>query len=124
MACDLEHMYKFLLKWQIGILSVFVLAGVLLFGYLYFLTDIGYYRVVLLTGVVMAIALGILTTIRLLIYFLLKFSGGNSRGVDECHSKINRMDFAIFVLKFLGMNLIAFCYTLGILSLFVFMVNK
>lgn len=119
----MKILYKFLIRWQIAFVIIFIIFGILLLCYLYFLKNIGYYRVTLLGGVVMAVVLGGVTTIRMIIYFLERFSK-KIRPHEEFDPENNYLDFFIFLLKFFGMNAIAFCYVVAILSISVFMFNK
>lgn len=115
--------FDYLIKRQIVFFFLAILGGAGLFFYLAMIEGLGYYRTSLLSGLIMAIFLAVLTTVRVLIYFLSRFSSGDS---DEGQSRrfdgsiSARVDFAIFFLKFFGMHAIAFCFTLGFLSVCFF----
>jgi hypothetical protein len=115
----MNDVFDFLIKRQMAFFFLAILGGAGLFFYLAMIEGLGYYRTSLLSGVIMAIFLAVLTTVRALIYFLSRFSNGDS---DEGQSRrfdgstSARVDFTIFLLKFFGMYAIAFCFTLGFLS--------
>lgn len=119
----MNDVFDFLIKRQMAFFFLAMLGGAGLFFYLAMIEGLGYYRTSLLSGVIMAIFLAVLTTVRVLIYFLSRFSSGDSgegqsRRFDGSISP--RVDFTIFLLKFFGMHAIAFCFTLGFLSVCFF----
>lgn len=123
----MNDVFDFLIKRQLAFVFLAVLGAAGLFFYFATIEGLGYYRTSLLSGVIMAVVLAIVTTFRVLIYFLSRFSSGDPdedrvRKFDGSSSA--RVDFSIFLLKFFGLNAIAFCFTLGLLSMSFFILKR
>lgn len=123
----MNDVFDFLIKRQMAFFFLAVLGGAGLYFYLAMVEGLGYYRTALLSGVIVAIVLAVLTTVRVLIHFLSRFSSGDS---DEGRSRkfdgsiSARVDFTIFLLKFVGLHAIAFSYSLGFLSVSFYMLKR
>ena len=123
----MNDVFDFLIKRQLAFFFLAVLGAAGLFFYFATIEGLGYYRTSLLSGVIMAVVLAAVTTVRVLIYFLSRFSSGDTgenraRKFDGTASA--RVDFTIFLLKFFGLNAIAFCFTLGLLSMSFFILKR
>jgi hypothetical protein len=123
----MNDVFDFLIKRQLAFFFLAVLGATGLFFYFAMTEGLGYYRTSLLSGVIMAVVLAAVTTVRVLIYFLSRFSSGDpdedrARRFDGSSSA--RVDFSIFLLKFFGLNAIAFCFTLGLLSMSFFILKR
>ncbi|CAN7304615.1 hypothetical protein LJR038_003490 [Acidovorax sp. LjRoot38] len=123
----MNDVFDFLIKRQMAFVFLAVLGGATLFFYFAMIEGLGYYRTSLLSGVIMAVGLAVVTTIRVLIYFLSRFSNGDS--VKDQSRKFDgsvaaRVDFTIFLLKFIGIHAIAFCFSLGIFSMYFFILKR
>ena len=123
----MNDVFDFLIKRQLAFFFLAVLGAAGLFFYFATIEGLGYYRASLLSGVIIAVVLAAVTTVRVLIYFLSRFSSGDpdedrARKFDDSSSA--RVDFTIFLLKFFGLNAIAFCFTLGLLSMSFFILKR
>lgn len=125
----MKNVIGFLLKWQMVFLFCSIVMSGGVFCYFYFIENIGSFKMMALTGVIMAVILGFLTTMRLVIYFLLKFTEGDPLGFQPRNFvledlQFNSIDFIVFCIRFFGVLLITFCYALAILSMLVFILDR
>jgi len=123
----MNDVFDFLIKRQMAFFFLAVLGAAGLFYYFATIEGLGHYRTSLLSGVIMAVVLAVVTTVRVLIYFLSRFSSGDTgenRARKFDGSASARVDFAIFLLKFFGLHAIAFGFTLGFISLSFFILKR
>lgn len=123
----MNDVFDFLIKRQMAFFFLAVLGAAGLFYYFATIEGLGHYRTSLLSGVIMAVVLAVVTTVRVLIYFLSRFSSGDTgenRARKFDGSASARVDFTIFLLKFFGLYAIAFGFTLGFLSLSFFILKR
>lgn len=123
----MNDVFDFLIKRQMAFFFLAVLGAAGLFYYFATIEGLGHYRTSLLSGVIMAVVLAVVTTVRVLIYFLSRFSSGDTgenRARKFDGSASARVDFTIFLLKFFGLHAIAFGFTLGFISLSFFILKR
>ncbi|CAN7538839.1 hypothetical protein LJR074_003858 [Acidovorax sp. LjRoot74] len=123
----MNDVFDFLIKRQMAFFFLAVLGAAGLFYYFATIEGLGHYRTSLLSGVVMAVVLAVVITVRVLIYFLSRFSSGDTgenRARKFDGSASARVDFTIFLLEFFGLHAIAFGFTLGFLSLSFFILKR
>lgn len=65
----MNDVFDFLVKRQMVFVFLAVLGGATLFFYFAMIEGLGHYRTSLLSGVIMAVVLAVVTTIRVLIFF-------------------------------------------------------
>jgi len=65
----MNDVFDFLIKRQLAFFFLAVLGATGLFFYFAMIEGLGYYRTSLLSGVIMAVVLAAVTTVRVLIYF-------------------------------------------------------
>lgn len=123
----MKDVFDFFIKRELVFTFLAISSAVSLFFYLALIDGLGYYRTALLSGVILAIGLGVVTTIRVLIHLLSKFSseafhGNRPRNLDG--TSFTPIDVTIFLLRFFGMGIIAFCLTLGILGMSFFILKR
>lgn len=123
----MNDVFDFLIKRQMAFFFLAVLGAAGLFYYFATIEGLGHYRTSLLSGVIMAVVLAVVTTVKVLIYFLSRFSSGDTgenRARKFDGSASARVDFTIFLLKFFGLHAIAFGFTLGFISLSFFILKR
>lgn len=123
------RLIKFLLKWQIVFFFLAVFFGLLLIYCEIYMVKMDYYGMAVMNAGILGVILAVLTTLRGVIYILSKLSNSDLvnyklEKFDELKFVIDRPGFAVFLIKFFGMNVIGFCYTVIIFSLFVFMKER